>query len=136
MTDCIFCKVISNEIPSFKVYEDDVFLAILDIHPVNQGHILVLPKEHYNNFLETPAEVVCELAKLVQKLAMSVLKATGAPAFNATINNGTEAGQMIFHTHFHIIPRFAEDGLKSWEHKDYGSGEMEQIGEEIKKHLK
>jgi len=135
MTECIFCKVVSNEIPSIKIYEDTSYLAILDIHPVNHGHVLVLPKEHYRTLLETPAETVAGLAKLAQKISLAVLKATGAPAFNAVINNGTEAGQVIFHTHFHIIPRFADDGLKSWEHKDYGSGEMESIGDEIRKHL-
>ncbi len=133
MEGCLFCKIINKEIPSAVVYEDDKFLAFLDIHPVNFGHTLLISKEHHSNFLNTPDEILMELTKLVHKLAPVILQVTAAAGFNLTINNGSAAGQVIEHTHFHIIPRFYKDGLKSWGHKEYGSGEMLKLSEDIKK---
>ncbi|OGL66347.1 hypothetical protein A2856_01465 [Candidatus Uhrbacteria bacterium RIFCSPHIGHO2_01_FULL_63_20] len=125
MSDCVFCKIISGDIPSHKLYEDDVTLAFLDIHPVNAGHVLIVPKAHFENFAQTPKETVAALMDLSQRLAPAVLKAVGADAFNLSTNNGRAAGQLIAHTHFHLIPRFPTDGHKMWhgsdEHQDFAA---------------
>lgn len=136
MADCIFCKIVSKELPSHKVYEDDAYYAFLDIFPVNPGHTLVIPKTHYQDILHTPSEIVDGLMRLVQKIAPAVLKAMKSEGFNLGMNTGSVAGQAVFHTHAHIMPRFPEDGLHLWGHKPYESGQMEQISSAIATEIK
>ncbi|TAK03564.1 HIT family protein [Patescibacteria group bacterium] len=123
--NCVFCKIVTGDIPSHKVYEDADTLAFLDIHPVNAGHTLVIPKAHFENFAQTPKETAATLLHLSQRLAPGILKAVGADAFNLSTNNGRAAGQLVFHTHFHLIPRFPADGHKMWqgsdEHQDFAA---------------
>lgn len=135
MSDCIFCQIIKGDLPCVKVYEDDDVLAFLDIHPVNLGHALVVPKAHYVNILDTPNDVLAKLMAAVIKIAPAILKAVGADSFNLGVNNGATAGQVIWHTHFHVMPRHEGDGYKLWGAKVYGPGEMEKIGEDIKASL-
>lgn len=135
MSDCIFCKIIKGELPCVKVYEDADILAFLDIHPVNFGHTLIVPKAHYVNILDTPDEVLAKLTAAVKKIAPAILKAVNADSFNLGVNNGAVSGQVIFHTHFHIMPRHQGDGYKLWGAREYGPGEMEKIGEAIKSAL-
>jgi histidine triad (HIT) family protein len=130
MEDCLFCKIIKNEIPSTKVYEDEKVLAFLDISPVNIGHTLVIPKEHYRNALETPDELILELFKVGKKVAKSLQK-NGAHGINITLNNEKASGQTVFHTHLHVIPRFENDGHDSWTHKNYKKDEMPEIAKKI-----
>lgn len=131
MADCIFCKIINKELPSYKVYEDGSFYAFLDIFPVNHGHVLVIPKTHYPDILHTPPEVAEGLMRLVQKIAPAVLKATKSEGFNLGMNTGSVAGQAVFHTHAHIMPRFPDDGLRLWGHKPYEPGQMETVSAAI-----
>lgn len=125
MSDCIFCKIIAGDIPAIKIHEDETCIAFLDIHPVNPGHALIVPREHHMNFLETPRELVAAIMELGQKLAPAILKAVGSDSFNFSTNNGRAAGQLIAHTHFHLIPRFPADGHKMWhgsdEHQDFAA---------------
>ncbi|MBU1131428.1 HIT family protein [Patescibacteria group bacterium] len=130
--DCIFCKIIEGELPSAKVYEDKRILAFLDINPVNKGHVLVIPKEHYNNFLELPPDLLKELIVVVQKLSQPIMEAVGADGFNLVLNNGQAAGQLVHHVHFHIIPRFNNDNLHPWPGKTYQENEKERIAASIK----
>ncbi len=136
--ECIFCKIIKGEIPSYKVYEDDKIIAFLDINPTNKGHTLVAPKEHYENTLETSDKLVAHLAVVSKIISKAVIRATGTHACNIGINNGAESGQIIFHTHWHIIPRFANDGYQLWQGKDviYAEGEAQEIAEKIKRKIK
>ncbi|MFA6304857.1 MAG: HIT family protein [Patescibacteria group bacterium] len=131
--DCIFCKIIEGELPCYKVYEDKRILAFLDINPVNKGHVLIIPKEHFNNFLDLPKDLVKDLSSLAQDLAVSVMDAVGAKGFNLVVNNGTEAGQLVGHFHYHIIPRFAEDKLHHWPGKVFSGEEMTRIAVSIRK---
>jgi len=135
MEDCIFCKIVNGEIPCQKVYENDKILAFLDISPIHKGHTLVIPKEHHENILDIPDETLAELAKTAKKVSKAVKKATNADGFNVTQNNGAAAGQAVFHFHLHIIPRFKDDGLKTWPHKQIPEEEMKQVHEDIKKSL-
>lgn len=135
MNDCIFCKIISGELSSSKVYEDEHVIAFLDLHPINPGHILVVPKVHCGALLDCSPEILSQMMVAAQKVAAAVVKATGADGFNLGVNNGRAAGQIIFHLHVHVIPRHASDGLRPWNHKEYIEGDMGKIAEKIKKEL-
>ena len=116
---CIFCSIINGDIPSYKVYEDDRFLAFLDISQAEYGHTLVVPKKHFDTFLDMDDETSKDLIVLVKDLANKVKRATGASGINILNNNGKAAGQSVNHVHFHIIPRYENDDLvmKFTEHK-------------------
>jgi histidine triad (HIT) family protein len=125
--ECIFCKIIKGEIPSEKIYEDEHTFAFLDIHPINRGHTLVIPKEHHENIYETPPEVFANLMKSVQFLSGKVKSAVGAQGINIGINNEAAAGQLVFHLHAHIIPRWSDDGHAHWHGNPYQDGEISTI---------
>ncbi len=104
--------------PSFKIYEDELVYAFLDIHPVNLGHTVVVPKQHAADLRESEKSVMAHLMNVVQEIGPKISKAVGAEAFNVASNVGRAAGQVIFHTHLHIIPRFPADGHEQWHGKD------------------
>ncbi len=134
--DCIFCKIIKAELPAKKVYEDRRFLAILDINPINKGHVLVLPKEHYDNLTDTPVDVVKDLIAVIKNLCPAVVESSGGEGFNLILNNGRVAGQLIEHLHWHIIPRLKNDNLHPWPGKQYQEGEMDNYAKRIINTLK
>lgn len=136
MPDCIFCKIVSNEIPATKVYEDADCVAFLDIHPTQPGHTLLIPKTHFSTFDATPPEVVAKLFAVASVLAPSVAQALEAPGFNVSVNNGAVAGQIIFHTHVHIIPRKPNDGLTPWGQREYAGNEREETAKRIRAAIK
>ncbi len=103
--NCIFCAIAAGEIPSFKVYEDDLVLAYLDINPFALGHTLVIPKAHTTGLLDTPPETLKEIIVRVQKVAARIKAALPCDGFNILQNNGASAGQTVPHVHFHIVPR-------------------------------
>lgn len=135
MNNCIFCKIISGEIPCEKIYEDENTLAFLDIKPINKGHALVIHKEHHENIFEMPDECLCQIAPTIKKIAAAVKGGTQADGINIGMNNGVAAGQAVSHAHFHIIPRFANDGHKHWGQTSYSSNEAAEVAEKIKKFL-
>jgi len=135
MSDCVFCKIIKGELPSTKVHDDDDVLAFLDIHPIRPGHTLIIPKKHYTNILETPDAEIVKAMRVVKRVGRAVIDGLGVDGFSVGLNNGREAGQSVFHTHFHIIPRSKDDGLKQWPERKYQEGEMEDVAQEIKEAL-
>lgn len=135
MTDCIFCKIVNKEIPSDIFYEDDQVLGLMDIRPVSRGHCLVIPKEHYVDVTETPDALVQTVVLKTKQLAIAVEKAVGAHGFTLSTNRGLAAGQTIFHLHFHIIPRFDNDGLKPWVHIETEASTRGELAEAIRKNL-
>tara|TARA_Y100000310_G_scaffold316740_1_gene368847 strand:- start:4667 stop:5074 length:408 start_codon:yes stop_codon:yes gene_type:complete len=135
MTDCIFCKIIKGEIPCSKIYEDDKAFAFLDIAPVNKGHALVIPKEHHETFEDLPENLTNYLLGIVKKIGSAVKKGVNADGYNIGMNIGKAAGQLVFHAHWHIIPRFNDDGLKTWPQKEYDDKEMDKYKEQIVKFL-
>lgn len=137
MTNCIFCKIISGDIPSFTVYEDEDFKVIMDRFPASPGHVLVLTKMHHENILDMPEEISQKLYPLVKKIAQAITKALGVPGVNVLQNNGEIAGQAVFHSHVHIIPRRSEDGvvLNKTSRQDTTLEELENIAKQIKKAL-
>lgn len=124
---CVFCKIISGEIPSYKIYEDEHSLAFLDIKPVNPGHVLVIPKKHYQNLEEINEADLQALILTVKKIGARIKQELGVPGYNCYENNDPVAGQIIPHLHFHIIPRLENDGFKYWSGSDYLSGQAEEL---------
>lgn len=105
MAETIFSKIIRGELPCHKVYEDDLVLAFLDIHPIAPGHTLVIPKEPAATLDELSEASAAALGKVLPKLCRAVKQATGIEAYNILQNNGSAAHQAVFHVHFHIIPK-------------------------------
>jgi histidine triad (HIT) family protein len=108
--DCIFCRIARGEIPSKKVFEDSESFAFLDINPRNPGHTLVIPKKHAETLLDMDEEDSGVLFMNVRKVAGKVMAATKAQGISIAQSNGIAAGQVVSHVHFHIIPRFANEG--------------------------
>lgn len=107
----IFEKIIKGDIPAYKVYEDDVVLAFLDISQTTKGHTLVIPKESYVNIFDIPEETLAHLIKVTKRLSLIIKDVFNATGINLINNNGITAGQTVFHYHFHIIPRYEKDDL-------------------------
>jgi histidine triad (HIT) family protein len=131
MDDCIFCKIVRGELPSFKVYEDEHTLAFLDIHPVHQGHTLIIPKDHAGNIFEISSETWAHVQETVRKVAHAVEKGTNADGVNMLMNNRQHAGQAVHHAHVHLIPRFKGDGLHVWPHKPLNMQEGPSLASKI-----
>ena len=135
MQDCMFCKIIKGEIPSHKVYEDKDTVAILDIRPINAGHTLVVPKKHSTDLLDIDDEDLKKAIVVVKRVAKAIKEAVNAQGINLGMNNGKAAGQLVFHPHLHVMPRFENDGYKHWAGKDISGEELKSLAEKIKKKL-
>jgi len=133
--NCIFCRIVSGELPSFKVYEDGQTLAFLDIHPKNQGQTLVIPKEHTENIYELSDETMARLSLVVKKIAVAVKNGMSSDGINIIMNNEESAGQIIFHTHFHVVPRFNQDNFENGPHIEYKSEEAKEVAEKIRQEI-
>ena len=105
----IFEKIINREIPSYIVYEDDLVISFLDISQATVGHTLVVPKLAYKDIFEIPDNVLAHCIKVVKKISLACEKSLGITGLNIVSNNGTDAGQTVFHFHFHILPRYNKD---------------------------
>ena len=124
--DCIFCKIVEGEIPAERVYEDEKTLAFMDIHPLSQGHVLVIPKSHAATIDTIEASDFLAVMSSVHKLAAAVTKALKPDGINLLQLNGKAANQMVPHLHVHIVPRWSRDGLtvSKWE---IVPGDLERI---------
>jgi histidine triad (HIT) family protein len=107
----LFDRILSGDIPSHKVYEDDHVLAFLDIGPLSPGHTLVIPKERKAQLHQLSDEAAAAVGRVLPRLCRAVMQATGATAYNVLQNNGSEAHQVVMHVHFHIIPKLGRQGL-------------------------
>ena len=125
-SDCIFCKIVRGEIPCAKVYETDTILAFLDIAPVAFGHTLVIPKEHHDTFFDVPVSLCRDLHTALQKVGQGMMQSTKAEGMNLGMNVLQAAGQVVFHAHYHLIPRFKDDGHTLWPQKSYDHPDMMQ----------
>jgi histidine triad (HIT) family protein len=131
--DCIFCKIADKEADATVVYEDPHTLAFLDIHPLNPGHTLVIPKKHYANMLEMPSEEAARVFASVHKVMKGVQKASGADGISVGQSNGRAASQEVFHMHVHIIPRFNHEMMSGFPNrKQTHRAELDEIGRKIK----
>lgn len=126
MEDCVFCRIIAGKLPCHKVYEDEKFICFMDINPVSEGHVLVLPKEHFATLLDVDPETAAAYLPVVRSIARRVCSALGVKDFNVLNANGKPAQQSVDHVHYHIVPRRANDGLDLWFH-----GRKETTQEEL-----
>ncbi|MBN1975610.1 MAG: HIT domain-containing protein [Sedimentisphaerales bacterium] len=134
--ECLFCKMALGQIPVEKIYEDDVVLSFLDIGPISDGHSLVIPKQHYEEIHNCPADVLAQVASEIGKIAGAIAAAMNADGYNVMSNNGRAAGQVIDHLHFHIIPRKAGDGIfNRWPSYKYKEGQIEKVAAQIRKKM-
>ncbi len=133
--ECVFCKIVSGEVPAVKVYEDSEILAFMDIKPNHKGHVLVIPKDHIENIYGLSAELSARLMIATQKIAVAVKNGVDADGVNIVMNNESAAGQIIWHAHMHIIPRYNEDGGYLGKAYTYLAGEMEEIAQKIQAEL-
>ena len=117
MTSCIFCKIANGDLPSEKVYEDEHVFAFMDISPVTKGHTLIIPKKHAENVYELDEETAGHLFSVVPKIANALNETFHPQGLNLLQNNGSFAGQSVFHFHLHLIPRYDNnDGFRPhWE---------------------
>ena len=133
MDNCIFCKIISGEIPSAVIFEDEEFKAILDRFPGNIGHVLVLPKQHYSNIFDIDEDVAGRLFRLATKIAKNMKEVLGFEAMNVVQNNGSLAGQTVHHFHLHLIPRYENDKVQiKWEQLDLTDEQIAEIQNKLK----
>ncbi len=136
MDGCVFCKMVAGEIPVARVYEDEAVLAFLDIGPISDGHALVIPKQHCTKIHECDPAVLSAVAARLGKIAKAVVAAMDADGYNVLSNNGSAAGQVVDHLHFHIIPRKAGDRvLTQWPSYKYKKGQIEDIAARIRASL-
>lgn len=136
MDDCIFCKIAKGEIPSSCVYEDEAFKVILDLNQSMKGHMLVIPKAHYENLFDLPEEIARDAMSLGQKAARAAKKALGCEGMNLLQNNGEIAGQSVMHFHLHVLPREKGDAaFPLWPDRSLSGDEMKQIALSIKESL-
>lgn len=134
--NCPFCKIVQGELPSSRILETDQALALLDINPVNKGHLLLIPKDHHVDLPSLPDDLAAHTASLLPRLARAVIKATGADGLNLVVNVGSSAGQTVDHLHWHLIPRHAQDAVHwPWPHVSYGDGEVDSVRSAIESAL-
>ena len=108
---CVFCAIVAGEAPAIRIYEDEDYLAILDIRPFTRGHTLVLPKRHTVDLIDTPAETLAEMIIIGQRIARAARATELADATNIGINDGRAAFQTVSHVHLHVLPRRNGDKL-------------------------
>lgn len=131
--DCIFCKIVRGEIPSFKLYEDDKTLAFMDINPINPGHALIVPKHHAPNIFETPDDWLAAAMVTTRRVARGVETALKPHGMNIVQANGPGAAQSVFHLHIHVVPRAKDDGIKmNWGINPGNMDEIKALAEKIK----
>ncbi len=130
--DCLFCKIVNGDIPCTKVYENDKVLSFMDINPMSNGHLLVIPKNHGITIDELPESDFLAVMAATKKIAEAVKKALNPDGMNILQLNGKAANQVVPHLHVHIVPRWSDDGLtvSKW---DPVPGDMEQIGQTSEK---
>jgi histidine triad (HIT) family protein len=133
---CIFCKIVANQAPASIIYEEETILVFLDIRPLNMGHTLVIPKDHYVDIFDIPENVLSKMYKVVKLVSSAVKKATNADGISIIQQNGKAAGQDIFHIHVHIVPRFEGQKLPPFtELKEVERAKLDALTKKIKQQL-
>ncbi len=137
-SDCIFCKIIEKSIPNAIIFENNRFLAFMDKYPINHGHTLVVPKDHFNNILEMPIDLVAELYSIVPPIAKALITALDGDGFNVNQNNGRSANQIVPHVHVHIVPRYSIEKIKGqWPTRKIAKmEELVDLAEKIRSNIK
>ena len=134
-SDCIFCKLANGVFPTNFIYEDEDFKVILDANPATKGHSLILPKKHFKNLLDADEEILKKALPLAKKLSNKLIEVLKCDGVNVLQNNNKAAGQVVFHLHVHLIPRYKDEKehLISWKPNKFSDEEMKNIAESLKK---
>lgn len=126
--NCIFCKLANGEIPANTLYEDEQVRVIFDLGPASKGHVLILPKNHYDNIFDMEPQEGAVIFSTAVKLAPALREAVGCEGMNILQNNGEIAGQTVFHFHMHMIPRYRDDQIKiGWTPGKIDEAQVKQI---------
>lgn len=125
--DCIFCKIIKGEIPSYKIYEDEYTYAFLDIAKDLDGHTLVVPKKHVENIIDCDAETLARVMQTIRIISKHYVEDLGYDGVNILNASGSAAEQSVFHLHFHILPRQKDDGLQTFPKLSGASRDLSQM---------
>ena len=134
---CIFCKLANGEIPTNSVYEDDVVKVIFDLGPASKGHLLIIPKNHFDDIYDLDDETAAHVFQVAVKLANAMKASLGYEGLNIVQNNGEAAGQTVMHFHMHLVPRYQDDTVNvSWTPKELADQEMEELKEKIMLEIK
>ena len=135
-SNCVFCKIVAREIPSIKVFEDDETLAFMDINPANEGHVLAIPKEHWEDLPSIPEALLAATACTARKVAIALNETLDPYGINLVQANGKGAAQTVMHFHMHILPRVRRDDLKlNWGLRPGEIETIKQIGARISERL-
>jgi histidine triad (HIT) family protein len=134
-TSCIFCNIAAGRAPAVRLLETDRVLAFLDIAPVNYGHSLVIPKQHFDTFLELPDDLWLEMGQVSRRLALALQQKLSARGFNLMMNNQPAAGQVVPHAHLHVIPRYVDDGHQLFSQGSYREQDMASVGRQLRQAL-
>ncbi len=135
--NCIFCKIIAGQIPASVVHQDEHSFAFMDIAPLSEGHLLLIPKLHCERLADLPPELAAELSRQIPRIGQAVLNAMEVDGFNVLVNDGEVAGQLVKHVHFHFIPRRPKDGLGyRWHAGEYAEGRRDQLQARYQKAMK
>jgi len=126
--NCIFCKIAVGKLAASILYEDERLMAIMDAFPATEGHVLIIPKKHAENLHDLPEETAAAILPLAQKIARQLDAALNPAGLNILQNNGKAAGQVVFHYHLHLIPRYEGDSV-SIKCKPYREVTAEELGE-------
>lgn len=130
--DCIFCKIANGEIPANALYEDDLVKVIFDLSPASEGHVLILPKSHYDDVYSLDDDTAAHIFKVAVKIANAMKKSLNIDGLNIVQNNGEAAGQTVFHFHMHIIPRYTDDTVNiKWVLGKISEDEIEKLKNKI-----
>ena len=131
MGNCIFCRIIKGEIPAERIYEDETVLAFLDINPVNYGHALVIPKDHFETMEDVPENILSKVFSKSKNLMKRIKEAMKSDFVALAV-----VGLDVPHFHVHLVPRYFNDGMANfWPTKKYKEGEIEEIGKKIRNFL-
>ncbi|OGF27621.1 hypothetical protein A2331_04370 [Candidatus Falkowbacteria bacterium RIFOXYB2_FULL_34_18] len=133
--DCIFCKIIAGDIPSYKVYEDKQVLAFFDILPISPGHTIIVPKKHLSDLEDLTNEEFSAIALATKKIGKAVLSGLDVKGYSIFLDNKSAANQHVPHIHFHLVPRKEGDGLERWPQSGYEQNEAEFFLKKIKAEL-
>ena len=130
--NCVFCKIVAGEIPAVKLAETPLAVAFMDIGPISRGHALVASREHYEDLTAMPPQTVGAIHELAASVATALKAVVAAEGLNVLQNNGRVAGQAVPHFHVHLIPRWANDGLRwPWPAKPVEPGELQRLADQV-----
>jgi histidine triad (HIT) family protein len=133
--DCIFCKIVAGDIPSYKVYEDDKVMAFFDILPISPGHTIVIPKNHVSDVENLSDDDLCAMSLAIKKIGKAVMEGLGVKGYSVFLDNKSAANQHVPHVHFHLVPRAEGDGLERWPQSGYTEGEAEHCLKKIREKI-